>query len=306
MIMDLAPYGVGKDTETLLTKELAPFAEPIAKWRGIAESIVITDESQLPEMKKARELRLEIRGKRTAVEKIRKELKDESLRYGRAVDGVAKTIMEAMSSIESDLTEKERFAEIQQEKREKEIESSRFALLSELGEYSFLTDLGKWTEDRFNAYLDDQKALVAVRREQERKAAEEEAARLNEAKLLREENERIQAEAKAEAARLHAELDAERKRVVEIERQRSLEEAQARAAKAADEEAVRKAEAKRLAEEKKAAAAPDKEKLLAFAASLSGIEIPTMSTEDGIRISEAIGVMIGKMVNYVNEHASAL
>lgn len=305
-VFDLTPYGVGKDTEILLSKELLPFTESLEMWKKQAASITVSDASQTDMMKHARELRLTIRPKRTAVEEVRKRLKADSLAYGRAVDGVAKTIMEEMQKIESDLQQKEDFKKIEEEKIEKSLETSRMAVLAEYGEYSFLTDLGKWTQDRFEAYLEDQKAILAVRLKKEKEEREEAELKAKEAEILRAENERIQREAKAQADAMAEELRKARAEHDRLLLEKTKAEAQARLKAQEEERRIAGEEAVRKAAERKAASAPDKDKLIALSKTLSELDLPVMSSEPGKQIMGNISNLRGKLVAYIQEKIISL
>jgi hypothetical protein len=145
--------------------------EELPKWQDAANQIVVTDESQTAEMERARQLRLEIRKTRLAVEAKRKDLKDSALREGKAIDTIGRVVRESIEALEERLKEQEEYAKRQEEKRERERRERAEALLRE-------------------------------QEERERKEAEEK--RLAEQRAMREENERLKAEA-AEREKLLAE-----------------------------------------------------------------------------------------------------
>lgn len=101
---------------------------------------------------------------------------------------------------------------------------------------------------------------------------------------------RIQRESRERAEREAAAARAEAKRIADEHRARE----QARV------EAERAAEAKRIADEQasaaRAAAAPDKEKLIAFVAMLSEIELPAMSSAEGQRIANDFDLRLNAMI----------
>jgi len=82
-----------------------------SEWEKKARTIVITDKDQKAEMKMAREGRLFLREKRIAIEKARKELKDQSLREGKAIDGIANVLKALIVPIEEYLDDQEKFVE---------------------------------------------------------------------------------------------------------------------------------------------------------------------------------------------------
>jgi len=90
-----------------------------AEWEIKAKAIVVTDESQKTEMEKAREGRLFLRDKRTAIEKARKKMKEDSLKEGKSIDKIARFLTDLIVPIENWLVKQEKFVEIKEEtKRE--------------------------------------------------------------------------------------------------------------------------------------------------------------------------------------------
>lgn len=96
---------------------LAPFLEEASKWDQEARSIVVTDEGQATEMKRARELRLILKKTRVAAEKKTAELKANANIYVKTVNGAAKLIESTLSPIEDYLQVQEDFAKRAQEAR---------------------------------------------------------------------------------------------------------------------------------------------------------------------------------------------
>lgn len=96
--------------------------EEIAKdWEAKAKAIVVTNASQVTEMKMAREGRLFLAQKRIDVEKTRKALKEQSLRKGQAIDAIAKFLTSLIEPTEKYLKEQEDFVKIQKEKEEERL-----------------------------------------------------------------------------------------------------------------------------------------------------------------------------------------
>lgn len=165
-----------------------------------------------------RAARICVKGHRVEVEKTRKLLKEDSLKFGRAVDAEAKRITAKLEVIESHLegqeaiveNEKKRMAQVAEQARQERIKA-RVARLESLGMNFigggwflgplaiFNTQVETITDDEFGEFLISFEAESNARKAQ---AAREEAARVEKA-----------AEAAAEAER----LDTERKRLAEIE-----------------------------------------------------------------------------------------
>jgi len=111
------------------------YFEMASEWEKKAKDIVVTDESNKVEMQMARVGRLFLRDKRISIEKARVELKEQALREGKAIDGIANVLKALIVPIEEYLEKQEKFVEIKEaklaeEKRiedEKRIEQERLA-----------------------------------------------------------------------------------------------------------------------------------------------------------------------------------
>jgi hypothetical protein len=242
-----------------------------ADWKAKAETIRITDVSQVREMKLARETRLALKEIRVSADKKHKELKADILMRGKAIDG-ARNIVEALiKPIESHLLEQEQFAERKEQARKDALKAERVAALSPYADPQFYA-LADMPEEAFAGLLGssriahENKLAAAAKAEADRIAREQ--AEAAERERVRIENIRL----KEEAAKREAELKAERERV-ELERlaaaevarkEREALEAKAReqAAQAAREaaEAAAKAKAEREAVEAKARAEAEQAK----------------------------------------------
>lgn len=156
----------------------------------------------------------------------------------------------------------------------------------------------------------EREAAEARAAEERRKAAEALAAE-------KKERERIEAEKAKELAVERAKAEAARKAAEEKAR-KEREEAEAKAAeeRAAREKAEAELRAKREAEEaelkakelaaKKAVAAPDKQKLAAFAATVRALTPPACNTEDGKKAALLIADQITKFAVWVDKQEAAL
>ena len=91
------------------------YFEIAAEWEKKAKSLIVTNETQTAEMDMARTGRLFLKEKRLAIEKARKELKEQSLREGKAIDGIANVLKGLIVPIEESLEQQEKFVEIQEE-----------------------------------------------------------------------------------------------------------------------------------------------------------------------------------------------
>ena len=280
--------------------------------RGVAESV--KDATCVKEIRKSRACRLAIRAVRLESESTRKKQKEHALLYGRAVDGFHNILLADLSPVETALQEAEDIAERAEAARKAALKLARESELNPVLETPFMGDLSDLSEHAYAKTLADAKLLrqakidaaakaeaekqaaaaKAEREAAEKKLAEEraaaEAAAKAAAEKARKEREAIEAKARAEREAAEAAALKEQKRLEAI----AEEERKKVAAAEAQAEALREAEAKRIAdaaaaaaEEKrlaeaaarKAAAAPDKAKIQAFADSLRELPLPILKTK---------------------------
>ena len=266
MLAVAAQSGLPAETaQTLQAAFLPAFSEAraiIEKSRGI----VVTDASQVLDIKVARTYRLALRSVRTGADKLRKDLKEDGLRRGKAIDGFYNILVHLLDGEETRLADQEKFAERAEAARRSALEVER---TKELAAYGVsLVGLGAMANETysqllFNARVGHEAKIEAARKaEAERIAAEN--ARLVEEARIREENEKLkaQAAAAAEAARVEKErveaLAAEEKR-------KAAEAAKKAAAKAKAEREAIEAKAKAEREAAEAAAKAERERLQALA-----------------------------------------
>jgi len=121
--------GLEKTKAQILLDNFSRYFQLAADWEKKAKTIVVTDESQVAEMKMARTGRLFLRQKRIAIENTRKELKEQALREGKAIDGIANVLKALIVPIEEYLGKQEKFVEIKaaEEAERKRIEAERKA-----------------------------------------------------------------------------------------------------------------------------------------------------------------------------------
>lgn len=358
--------GLEEQTAVNIKDKFLPFFEQAEQWRKKAESLVVTSIDQKEEMQEARKARIALKDIRVNADKTRKALKEDSLRYGKAVQGVYNVIEYLVVPIEKYLEEQEKFAEraeakrvsdlqelrhseaqkyfefvpanmnlgllsedeysklitgakLQQEakeKAEKEAEAERLRLhiiealrqkrSSELMPYSFIIkasligiELGEIEEDAYLKILNGAKAdKIAHEKEQERIKSENEALRKKneeaEAKIIKE---RKEAEDKAASERKEQEAKLAKEKA-------EKEKLQAEIKAKEDRELQQKRDAELL--EKKAKAAPDKEKLKALKNTILNIDMPNLTTPEAKKIVNSINVLLGKVCTYIDEKVIGL
>jgi len=331
------------ESATSIRHAFGPIFDLAAEWTRRAAEIKVTSIDQKREMKLARESRLAVRDARLQVEANRKRLKESIVRRGKAIDGAANVLKDLLEPIEIYLLEQETFAARHEAARKDALRSAREEALRALGtDPKAFANLGETDEttwesvlqtakDAQAAKLQAEKEAEEVRLEAERIAAEKrEAARQEKAKQEAErvERERAQAaenarlaeqaaaekaereraeeearKARAEQERAERELAAERERRAEEERKAAEQE---RLAAERERQAAEAREAAKLAAERAAALAPDREKLAAFAAALRGLPVPELTTEAGVKARSTLEAQLEKFARWVEKTGAEL
>lgn len=247
-----------------LQSSFLPFFEQAEAMKEKALSINVTSVDQIDEIKRAREWRITLKNIRCDVEDVRKELKAESLRKGKAIDGMANVIKFLIVPLEKHLEDQEEFVERQRQKQIEEVKRKRIA---EIAQYQVdgnaFQNLGEMPEEQYVLLLNGLKVQFENAVEAAKKAEQE---KIEREKKRQEEEQRIRAENESrriENEKLQKKLDKERIKREEEE--------------AARVEAERKLKVKtqEIRQEKKAAAAVPRAR--AYAAGelqLDGEDIP--------------------------------
>lgn len=320
--------GLEPATAQSLREAFEGYFQQADEWRTKALAIQITRPDQVREMRLARETRLALREIRINAEKARKRLKEDSLRKGKAIDGIYNMLEFAVAPLEKHLQEQEQFIERMEQERKAKLKAEREEKLAPFGVDVTLYQLGEIDEATFTQLLETNQLAFAARQEAAKKAeaeriererieAEERAKREAEAaaerERLRTENERLarekaEAEAKARAEREAAEK-ARREAEEKARQEREAAEAQARAEREAREkveaelrarqEAERKAKEEAEAKARAAAQAPDREKLAAFAEAVRNLPVPTLDSETGEAITTLIREQLAKFSAWI-------
>ena len=335
LTIQIRESNVEKETALSLLNEFTPFFKQAEEWKKKAKSIIITDASQVEEMGRAREARLVLKNIRVDVEKKRRAMKEESLRKGKAIDGIANIIKFLIVPIETYLQEQEDFVKFQEEKRKAKLQDKRE---SELSQYDIDTqyyNLGEMPEEGYQQLLKTGRTAYESQKEAERKIEEERIARekieVEERERIRKENERLKKEAKEQ--KKQAEIERKKREKEEAER-KVREEAEKKKAEEElyrEREALEKAEAKLKAQreakereilaergkreterkakeksERDARLAPDKEKLRVLAVRIAEIEMPDVMSTEARKIIKDVIDLLNKTSNYIKEKSCNL
>lgn len=265
LVLTLEP-GLEQDTQQSLLSAFQGFYASADEWRAKALSIQITRPDQIREMKLARETRLALREIRIKADKRRKEMKEDSLRRGKAIDGAFNMLAHAIEPLERHLLEQEQFIIRMEEERKAKLKIEREDALRPFADVS-LYQLGEMDEATFSQLLETNRLGYAARKaeaeriERERIEAEErakrEAVEAAERARIRAENERLKAEREAAEVAAKAEREAAQAEVRRIAENNRKEREAIEAKAKAEREAI---EAKAKAEREAAAAQARKER----------------------------------------------
>jgi hypothetical protein len=326
---------IAEDGRRSLAVAFAPHFQRFADLRESAKGVAI----DAP--KAARTLRLELKAIRVAAEKTRKEQKEDSLRRGKAIDGIYNVLEYELAPVENAMEEIEKAEERREAARIAALKADRSAQLAPYADATFY-DLGNMPAPQWEQLLAGAKAAheakiaAAAKAEADRIAAElaakeaqakREADEAAERERMRAENERLaKVAAEERAAREEAERKATQERAALEAKAKAEREAAAKAREEAEklataekahresiEAAIRakeEAEAKRIADEKaaakKAAAAPDKQKLHVLATGVRSIMVPALSSEAGAALRVKIAEQVEKMAKWIESEAARL
>lgn len=182
----------------ILVKRFGGVTEQVMSWKNSIDSISVVDSLDKKAMKKAGEIRKEIKAKRIDFTKLAKELKDDVNKEAKAIDSIRNYYNSIFEKLEEQAEQKEKFIQIQEAKERAERISSRLARASEFGFALQVETIADMADGLFDVYL---KGLVA--QEEERKQKE-----LEEQKRIQEEKEKKERE--LEELRLRNELQNKR------------------------------------------------------------------------------------------------
>lgn len=208
-----AQNGLLPETTQNLQSSFAPLFSQARSILEKSRNITVTDASQTLEINLARSCRLALKAVRIASDKTRKELKEESLKKGKAIDGFHNILLHLVEGEETRLDEQEKFAERKEAELRAALKLQREELLKPYAIDTTVFALGDMSLETFEQLLSGTKMAHEARAEAARKA---EADRIAVAAAYAAEQARIKAEnerLKHEAEQKEAELAAERARV---------------------------------------------------------------------------------------------
>ncbi|WP_216726149.1 coiled-coil domain-containing protein [Hymenobacter siberiensis] len=294
--------GLPQRKAEIIHQQFSDYFAIAEQYKQEAKTLVVTGEDQTELMARARQGRLFLKAKRVAIEKTRKELKDESLQEGRAIDNVAKLLTSLIEPTEQFLLEQEEYAKRLEAAREREtlaIMAERRAQLALCEAATTDRFLREATTTEFNEFAE----LCRIGHEQRLQDQQEEARKQREAdqrnrdELLRE-NQRLQEEKRKQDEEIAASREALRLSLVAREEERTREnnarlEAQRQAALSQQKQQL-------------LALGPDRDKLRALAGSIETIALPQATSAQGQEIVTRVGDLLGKVTKYLHEQSEQL
>ena len=334
-------YGLKETEAKTIEKAFMPKIIERDALHGIYEKLIT--EELTPELCiEAKDLRLKLVKVRTGIAEIHRTQKAYFLAAGRYVDAWKNKETAPIEQMEEKCNAIEKYYENMERERKNKLRDERVAELSKYEMDGSLMLLGEMKDEVWVNFLAGAKFQFEQKKEAERKAEAERLAAI-EAERQRQierdaENERLKKEreelekkqakerrkleaekAVAEKARKEAEVkmlaDAKiaREKLEAVQREREKAEAELRAKKAAEEKAIKEAQEKALQEEtarikaeKAAAAAPDKEKILALRKVIYSIEKPKIKTPEAELITNNVFNLLNKVCSYIDENVNKL
>lgn len=272
--------GVAPNVAEFIVNSFAEYYGDATPIVATGYNLVVTSAEQKGLMKEARNLRLQLRDIRLKADKTRKELKEDSTRYGKAVQAAYNILAAQVEDLEAHLQKQENFEEELIKAQQAEIRAKREEIIRNEDLINFFSqgqDLGKLLEVDFQDFLD-------VARNRKAKAEKDYA----DQQALRAENERLRKAADEAAAREAAERTAREA----AERERAM----------AEYELKEQQERKKYANE----AASDFEKLRAVQEQLKSFYLPGCQSTFGAKMIAQVRFLLDKVVNHIEDNIKTL
>lgn len=163
-----------------IAENLSSFFSKASEWSEKINDIVITDPTQVREMKLARESRLMLRGYRLDAEKLIKEKRDvlkekmsDDILFDKLLLNANKMIKATFENLETKLQEKEKFAERWESEQKAKLRSERIIQLAKYSNDVSMYPVENMSVDQYEKLLNGLKLSFEQRQEQERIEAEQ-------------------------------------------------------------------------------------------------------------------------------------
>lgn len=170
---------LGESRALKIKQTFEPMSKMLSEFEQSFNSIIkaYNKEDITPDLiSDAKRLRLDISKIRIQTEKTRKTEKEEYLRAGKAIDGVANILKWAVVEKENKLKDIEQHYERLEKLRLEKLQDERVKLLSEYNESAHMMALAEMDQDVFDAYYKSEKSrhLAEIEAEKVRRQKEEE------------------------------------------------------------------------------------------------------------------------------------
>lgn len=139
--------------------DLDDFLTIIEEWNVKAHSIVVSDKSQISDMKQAREARLFLVKKRTGLENKRKEILAPYKNFTESINERCKKITTSLKEIEEYLLEQETFAERAEKQEREERRQERIKALAQFNVDINYYDIDNMSDDMFESCIEKEKRV---------------------------------------------------------------------------------------------------------------------------------------------------
>jgi len=163
--------GVDESKAAQIKATFEPMVKMLEGFESSYSEIMALEQSE-EKSKQAKRVRIDIGKIRIETEKNRKAQKEEYLRAGKAIDGVANIVKWAVTEKENALKEVETYYERIEAERIAKIQAERLEELSRFDVDGSTMDLGKMPDDVWSNLLSGSKANYEAKKEAERKAEE--------------------------------------------------------------------------------------------------------------------------------------
>lgn len=173
LVKQVDQYELHPDIATSLKESFLPFFVQANEWKIKADSLVVTSASQKEEMAQAREARRALVRIRTEADRTRKLLKEDSLRYGKAVQGLYNLVEYLVVPIEEHLERQEKFVELEEKRMKAELKAKREMDAQPYREFIPYIDFGNITDEDFDKLINGAKLQMQAKLDAEAKVKAE-------------------------------------------------------------------------------------------------------------------------------------
>ncbi len=169
----VAESGLDKSKAQVLIDNFSDYQALAAEWEAKIEALEITGPDDKEGIKLAKEARVFLKNKRTSLEAKRKELKDSSLKEGKAIDSIAKALTALIEPLEEKAEKKEKYWELKAAEEKLERHRVRTQEAYQYAEFIPMNmDFGGLSDEDFNKLMAGAKLQLDAKAEAERKEQE--------------------------------------------------------------------------------------------------------------------------------------